>query len=632
MRSFYMRIFKNIICIYVLALCCFAYATMIHAIPDHVYVQEGQKLELDKKIPVTLAMSTKPQSVMAQIGERTFQAMKQERAVETCSQLKQGEYTLTCYLFGILPMKEVQVSVVNGKSLYVSGQVVGIYGAAQGVLVLGSGPVETVDGSSRQPAEHIVFPGDYITAVNGKAVTKKEELMERINQYGEQPVVLTLWRGAEQIQVSVEPVEAAEHKGYRLGLWVKDDMAGIGTLTYFDQDGNFGALGHGIGNGQTKDLLRLSDGRLYKAQVLGIKKGVRGTPGELEGVVYYGKDNQIGEVSSNTQIGIYGTLTKNFREEKKNESLLCPVGYKQEIQTKDAVILSDASGELQSYRIVIDDLDYTPGDKNKGIRFHVEDENLLKLTGGIVQGLSGSGKSTTLYTALNELNVEGVNIITVEDPVEANLNGVNQVQVNEKAGLTFSSALRSILRQDPDIIMIGEIRDQETAEIAVKASITGHLVVSTLHTNSSANTITRLADMGVENYLIADSVVGVIAQRLVRRVCPACGIVREATAGEKKILGIKDPARRINVRTPGHKECVRCGGTGYYGRIGIYEIMPVTADLRQAINRGENADVLEEIALTHGMKTLRMSAIDYALRGITTVEEVQRVAYDDEED
>lgn len=134
MRSFYMRIFKNIICIYVLALCCFAYATMIHAIPDHVYVQEGQKLELDKKIPVTLAMSTKPQSVMAQIGERTFQAMKQERAVETCSQLKQGEYTLTCYLFGILPMKEVQVSVVNGKSLYVSGQVVGIYGAAQGVL------------------------------------------------------------------------------------------------------------------------------------------------------------------------------------------------------------------------------------------------------------------------------------------------------------------------------------------------------------------------------------------------------------------------------------------------------------------------------------------------------------------
>ena len=250
----------------------------------------------------------------------------------------------------------------------------------------------------------------------------------------------------------------------------------------------------------------------------------------------------------------------------------------------------------------------------------------------LVTGPTGSGKSTTLYTALSELNVEGVNIITVEDPVEANLNGVNQVQVNDKAGLTFGSALRSILRQDPDIIMIGEIRDQETAEIAVKASITGHLVVSTLHTNSSANTITRLADMGVENYLIADSVVGVIAQRLVRRVCPACGVVRDATEEEKKTLGFAGSPKRIQVRTPGHKECVRCGGTGYFGRIGVYEIMPITSDLRQAINRGENADVLEEIARKHGMKTLRMSAVEYALRGITTVEEVRRVAYEEDDE
>ena len=234
----------------------------------------------------------------------------------------------------------------------------------------------------------------------------------------------------------------------------------------------------------------------------------------------------------------------------------------------------------------------------------------------LVTGPTGSGKSTTLYTALNELNGEGVNIITVEDPVEANVTGINQVQVNEKAGLTFSSALRSILRQDPDIIMIGEIRDQETAEIAVKASITGHLVVSTLHTNSSAN----------------DSVVGVIAQRLVRRVCPTCGVVHEASPADVKTLGFKDLNRKIMLRYPGHKECVRCGGTGYYGRIGIYEIMPITADLRQAITRGESADQLEAIALRHGMKTLRMSAVEYALKGITTVEEVRRVAFEDEDD
>lgn len=246
----------------------------------------------------------------------------------------------------------------------------------------------------------------------------------------------------------------------------------------------------------------------------------------------------------------------------------------------------------------------------------------------LVTGPTGSGKSTTLYTALSELNVEGVNIITVEDPVEANINGINQVQVNEKAGLTFGSALRSILRQDPDIIMIGEIRDQETAEIAVKASITGHLVVSTLHTNSAASTITRLADMGVQNYLIGDSVVGVIAQRLMRCVCPKCGTEKEADAYDKEELGIKNFSEKIMIKQANRGECVRCGGTGYYGRIGVYEIMPMTAELKKAISKGENADVIEQIALRDGMKTLRMSAVEYVLKGLTTVEEVKRVAYE----
>lgn len=186
--------------------------------------------------------------------------------------------------------------------------------------------------------------------------------MERINQYGEQPVVLTLWRGAEQIQVSVEPVEAAEHKGYRLGLWVKDDMAGIGTLTYFDQDGNFGALGHGIGNGQTKDLLRLSDGRLYKAQVLGIKK-VSGEHRESwRELSIMGKQPDRRSVQQYTNRYLWHVDEKLLGRKEKRKSVVSG-----RLQTgdsdKDAVILSDASGELQSYRIVIDDLDYTPGDK-----------------------------------------------------------------------------------------------------------------------------------------------------------------------------------------------------------------------------------------------------------------------------
>lgn len=243
----------------------------------------------------------------------------------------------------------------------------------------------------------------------------------------------------------------------------------------------------------------------------------------------------------------------------------------------------------------------------------------------LVTGPTGSGKSTTLYTALSELNKEDVNIITVEDPVEANINGINQVHVNVKAGLTFASALRSILRQDPDIIMIGEIRDGETAQIAVQASITGHLVVSTLHTNSSAATIARLLDMGVESYLIADSVVGVIAQRLVRRLCPKCKKARYATEEEKRSMGIRPETPNVVLYDP--VGCNSCN-KGYKGRIGVYEIMEITPRLKKIISNKEDSDVLKQAALEEGMSTLRMSAARTALQGITSYSEMLRVSFE----
>lgn len=255
-------------------------------------------------------------------------------------------------------------------------------------------------------------------------------------------------------------------------------------------------------------------------------------------------------------------------------------------------------------------------------------DRILKNPHGIilVTGPTGSGKSTTLYTALSELNTEDVNIITVEDPVEANMEGINQVHVNEKAGLTFAAALRSILRQDPDIIMIGEIRDSETAGIAVKAAITGHLVVSTLHTNGTASTITRLADMGIEPYMIGDSLVGVIAQRLVRRLCPDCKRPVQATEDEKRLLGV-DINQPLTIYEPG-TECSTCGGVGYFGRIGVYEIMPVNNELRIKIAAGARADELKAQAVADGMHTLKDSGVRLCLEGTTSFKEALKIAYE----
>ena len=258
-------------------------------------------------------------------------------------------------------------------------------------------------------------------------------------------------------------------------------------------------------------------------------------------------------------------------------------------------------------------------------------DNILKNPNGIilVTGPTGSGKSTTLYTALSELNTEDVNIITVEDPVEANIDGINQVHVNPKAGLTFASALRSILRQDPDIIMIGEIRDGETAGIAVQASITGHLVVSTLHTNSTAATIGRLVDMGVEPYLLGDSLVGIIAQRLVRRLCPDCKRSVVATEEDKRKMKVA-LTEEFNICEP--VGCPSCDNAGYRGRIGIYEIMTITPNVKRLIAAGATAEEIKAAAEAEGMSTLRNSAAKYVREGVTSIAEMMKATYTAEEE
>jgi len=242
----------------------------------------------------------------------------------------------------------------------------------------------------------------------------------------------------------------------------------------------------------------------------------------------------------------------------------------------------------------------------------------------LVTGPTGSGKTTTLYTALNQLNTPEKNIVTLEDPVEFNFQGINQIQVNPKAGLTFAAGLRSILRQDPDIIMVGEMRDNETAEIAVRSALTGHLVLSTIHTNDAPSAITRLVDMGIEPFLLSASLLGIISQRLVRRVCPQCQTDYEASPRELALLGLSEQQGWRLKRGQG---CNFCHHSGYKGRTAIFEIMKIGPGHRRLIDSRATADELRAYAVEQGMLTLKQAATNLVLQGITTVEELIRVTY-----
>jgi type IV pilus assembly protein PilB len=246
----------------------------------------------------------------------------------------------------------------------------------------------------------------------------------------------------------------------------------------------------------------------------------------------------------------------------------------------------------------------------------------------LVTGPTGSGKTTTLYSALSTINNIDVNIMTAEDPVEYNLMGINQVHVREEIGLTFASALRSFLRQDPDIVMVGEIRDYETAEIGVKAALTGHLVLSTLHTNDAPSTISRLLNMGVETFLVAASVVLILAQRLCRKICEQCKEVEEVP--EKILLDIGFKQEELgSIKCYKGSGCSACSDSGYKGRIALYEVMPVREGIRDMILKGAPASEIKKTAIQIGMKTLRMSGLTKIKEGVTSIEEILRVTFAD---
>ncbi len=262
-------------------------------------------------------------------------------------------------------------------------------------------------------------------------------------------------------------------------------------------------------------------------------------------------------------------------------------------------------------------------------------DSLLNRSHGVifVTGPTGSGKSTTLYACLNRINSAEKNVITIEDPIEYQLEGISQIQVASKKGMTFATSLRHVLRQDPDVIMVGEVRDIETARMAIQSSLTGHLVFSTLHTNDSAGAVTRLLDLGVEPYLASSSLIAIIAQRLVRKVCPNCREVTEPTHHELRELGLGD------VKKPGSAEddvrffvgagCEKCFQTGYRGRTGIYEMLLINEEIQDMIYKRETAGAMKKVALDAGMQTLRMDGARKVLAGVTTISEVLRVTQAD---
>lgn len=298
-----------------------------------------------------------------------------------------GSYTIEYKLMGIIPLKEAEVQVLKPAYVIPGGIPIGIYMETKGILIIGTGEVTGIDGLTYEPAYRIVQRGDYIQAINGKPVSDKEDLIDVVNAEGEQDVILDLDRNGETIQVKVEAVKTSQEE-YKLGIWVRDNTQGIGTLTFLTENGRFGALGHGVNDVDTGSLLEIAEGALYDTNIIDIKKGEKGTPGELSGLIRYRKELICGELTENTPVGIFGEGEDRLYEKLEGEPL--QVGYKQEIELGEAYVRSSISGVMKDYQVEILEIHRKDEDMNKGIILKVTDPELLDLTGGIVQGMSGS--------------------------------------------------------------------------------------------------------------------------------------------------------------------------------------------------------------------------------------------------
>lgn len=335
----------------------------------------------DRKIPDKVQIAKGESGNISGLLEAPFLSFGETTAVSA-----DGSCALPCSVMGVIPFKNVKITPVERKNLMVSGSTVGIYLETDGVLVVDTGEILSDSGTLLEPAKNIVQPGDYIVAFNEQKVTSKRQLMDDLSGLDAQKVTLRVQRNGEEIPLSVTPVKDSQGD-YKLGLWVRDDTQGIGTLTYVDEKGGYGALGHGISDVDTGELLSIDAGDLYRAEILSIRKGAKGMPGELAGLIRYDKSNVIGSIRDNTSKGIYGTLNPVDDSISLREM---PIGYKQEMEIGPASILCCLGEGVQEYEAEITKIDMNHEDTNKSFVIRITDEELLEKTGGIVQGMSGS--------------------------------------------------------------------------------------------------------------------------------------------------------------------------------------------------------------------------------------------------
>ncbi len=393
-RKIYRKVLFSILAMSVIMLVFWGYKNIYESVPGRIRLKVGVDQVLDLNVPVegTIRKVQTESPAVTVSGKQSSNIPAESIYIDLSDAVTLRADTIETYemdlkLFGFLPFKQVDIEVIQDMVLTPVGEPIGIYVKTEGILVIGVGEFEGENGKTQVPAKYLLKTGDYITEVNGVKVSEKEELTRAVKNCEGRKMVLTVNRDEEVFTVSIEPGKNREGE-YKLGIWVRDNAQGVGTLTFVDDLGNFGALGHGISDVDTGTLLKLDSGSLYRTEIISIQKGKSGEPGEMTGMIDYSSVNILGKITANSSKGIYGSANYKLTSEVENEAI--PIGLKQEIEEGAAQIICNVDGEAKYYDILVEEVYLEHSNVNRGMLIKVTDPELLAITGGIIQGMSGA--------------------------------------------------------------------------------------------------------------------------------------------------------------------------------------------------------------------------------------------------